>query len=591
MKRIFSLFLVLVLLLSAAPGAVAADMDDSTARADALAGLGLLRGTDKGYELESRLGRAQGLTMLVRLLGKEAEAGATEYEHPFTDVPEWAQSYVGYAWENGITKGRDVDEGIFDPYGEMYVEDFVTFVLRALGYSDAEGDFEYAKCLDKAFEIGLVTARGKQLLKSYVFTRADMVDLSYAALGMELKLPEEETEEAEKTENAALAENEGEAEEAEETEEPLTLAGSLIESGVFTEEQAEKYLTEYMVGQVGADGPLEMGMQSFETSQGEVEAYVISIDMSDPGVSVKAAIVDDRVGARDSFYNIVSGSGSVVTITGNFMDNDKNGNLPLGHIMIDGEMKYVSSGFSALGITADGEMRYGRPSIFTRIKPADVSKDYEWVAFGTNVDEKYQSPNFSVIYTPVYGESFEVMANGYLMTVREGIVTAYEKAELETVVEIPDDGYVMFIGYNFTWVETWNFHEPTVGEAVKMEYYLEKEDPEGFTLEDLQYIISSGPRLVTGGKADYTLEYQLDGPRFKTDKAERIAVGSTADGLMIMVSVEEATIQQMREIMLALECVDAINMDGGASAAMYCDGEFVMEAGRKLANTIQVFVD
>ena len=38
--------------------------------------------------------------MLVRLLGGEAEAEVNVYQTPFTDVPDWAQPYVGWLYEN-----------------------------------------------------------------------------------------------------------------------------------------------------------------------------------------------------------------------------------------------------------------------------------------------------------------------------------------------------------------------------------------------------------------------------------------------------------------------------------------------------------
>ena len=45
----------------------------------------------------------------------------------------------------------------------------------------------------------------------------------------------------------------------------------------------------------------------------------------------------------------------------------------------------------------------------------------------------------------------------------------------------------------------------------------------------------------------------------------------------------------MRELMLALGCVDAFNMDGGASCAMYYDGQVLAAPGRELTVTLQVF--
>ena len=43
--------------------------------------------------------------MLIRVLGKEPAALKSDWTHPFTDVASWADKYVGYAYENVLTKG------------------------------------------------------------------------------------------------------------------------------------------------------------------------------------------------------------------------------------------------------------------------------------------------------------------------------------------------------------------------------------------------------------------------------------------------------------------------------------------------------
>ncbi len=42
--------------------------------------------------------------------------------------------------------------------------------------------------------------------------------------------------------------------------------------------------------------------------------------------------------------------------------------------------------------------------------------------------------------------------------------------------------------------------------------------------------------------------------------------------------------------MLSLGCVDALNLDGGASTAMYYNGNTIRSPGRALTATLQVFV-
>jgi exopolysaccharide biosynthesis protein len=42
--------------------------------------------------------------------------------------------------------------------------------------------------------------------------------------------------------------------------------------------------------------------------------------------------------------------------------------------------------------------------------------------------------------------------------------------------------------------------------------------------------------------------------------------------------------------MLQLGCVEAINMDGGASTGMYYNGQFFSTPGREITSTLQIFV-
>ncbi|MBQ4151395.1 MAG: S-layer homology domain-containing protein, partial [Clostridia bacterium] len=104
--------------------------------------LGLAQGYDStgtNFGLEDKMTRIQTVVQVIRFLGKEAEVKAGTFTHPFTDVPAWANNYVGYAYANNITSGRSATK--FDPDGVVDEMQFLTFMLRAIGYKDAEGDF------------------------------------------------------------------------------------------------------------------------------------------------------------------------------------------------------------------------------------------------------------------------------------------------------------------------------------------------------------------------------------------------------------------------------------------------------------------
>lgn len=163
-------------------------MTDYNALADALHIMGLFQGSDtgygSGYDLEQAPTRIQGLIMFLRLIGEEKAALSTTAACPFTDVPAWCQSYVAYAYEKGYTKGMDEAAKLFGTNDTLTAGQYVTFLLRALGYSESgeSPDFTWDTALQRSVELGVLTAGERQTLESGTFLRAHVVYLSYFAL-------------------------------------------------------------------------------------------------------------------------------------------------------------------------------------------------------------------------------------------------------------------------------------------------------------------------------------------------------------------------------------------------------------------------
>lgn len=163
--------------------------------------LGILQGSEKGFELEKELTRLEGSVMLVRLLGKEEYAKENNLTHQFTDVPAWADDYVGYLYENGLTKG--ISQTTFGSSDHMTAQQYVTFVLRVLGYDDSIGDFTWDESINKAGEIGLLNAEEIDLLENKGrFLRDDMVNISFKTLNTRIKNSEKTLLEKLITQNA-----------------------------------------------------------------------------------------------------------------------------------------------------------------------------------------------------------------------------------------------------------------------------------------------------------------------------------------------------------------------------------------------------
>lgn len=155
-------------------------IDQYYEEANQLKELGLFNGTSNGFELGRAPTRVEAAVMLIRLLGKENEVISGTYNHPFRDVPIWADKYIGYMYENNLTKGIGNNS-----YGSdllMDAKSYTTLILRALGYNNSLNEFRWDTAIDKAMEIRLLSKVYAEYLKGDVFLRDDMVGISYAAL-------------------------------------------------------------------------------------------------------------------------------------------------------------------------------------------------------------------------------------------------------------------------------------------------------------------------------------------------------------------------------------------------------------------------
>lgn len=175
--------------------------NEPQAQAQMLKGLGLFLGTKNGFELDRSMTRAEAAAMLVRFLGAEETSSSQKWEHPFTDVPDWADGYVGWLYQNHLTKG--VSDTKYGASQDITGTQFATFISRALTGKD-----DYLAC-------GVLTQTEEDNLKASsdaketAFRRQEAVALSVRALSLQ------------NTQNGT----------------PKTLAQTLVEKGTFTAQQ------------------------------------------------------------------------------------------------------------------------------------------------------------------------------------------------------------------------------------------------------------------------------------------------------------------------------------------------------------------
>ena len=158
----------------------AAPAGSDLALAQQLNQLGLFRGAGTNadgsvnYDLDRQPNRAEGITMLVRALGAGDQEG-TAKNHPYTDVPSWANGVVSYAQKKGLTKGISATQ--FGSKDAVTTAMYLTFMLRALGYQDGT-DFFWNTPWDAAVKAGVLPAQTDWT----TLTRGEMVRITTAAL-------------------------------------------------------------------------------------------------------------------------------------------------------------------------------------------------------------------------------------------------------------------------------------------------------------------------------------------------------------------------------------------------------------------------
>lgn len=197
-KRLLALILALIMMVSMCTVATATTteeiVDPKSVAAYKLYELGLVLGTNASeganpeFNLLGTLDRNQAIVMLVRLLGKESYAKTKEWETPFTDGAIWAKPYIGYAYCNGLTSGKS--ETTYGGHESVTSAQFLTFVLRALGYSDKNGeDFTWNNPFSLAKEVGIL--REDVSTDGGFFVRGDAFVVCFLALSAKLKGSEE----------------------------------------------------------------------------------------------------------------------------------------------------------------------------------------------------------------------------------------------------------------------------------------------------------------------------------------------------------------------------------------------------------------
>lgn len=240
----------------------------------------------------------------------------------------------------------------------------------------------------------------------------------------------------------------------------------------------------------------------------------------------------------------------------------------IDHLVIsEGRVLHFTNRGSAFGIGADGKPFFGRP----RWQIRGTCDGKHWYAYWLN---RYPTGGTTItVYTPDWGASTGL--DGLQVAVDGGHVSLVTRSSCD----IPPRGFVIF----FSGDEEKAASRFKMGSSVTFD--LKCDDAAGHDWLSASEALGCGPLLVDNG----TIDLDLGGEGFAEPKvfgsASRSFVGVTASDEVVFATCSASPAQEAA-IAKKLDCVGAMNLDGGASSGLWSSGKWIRKPGRQVANAL-----
>lgn len=262
---------------------------------------------------------------------------------------------------------------------------------------------------------------------------------------------------------------------------------------------------------------------------------------------------------------------------------------PLGLFIQDGEIVAdISADLKRTAILFDDQnnLSIDRYDWEGRLKYNDSEIEISGVNRGAYNDE-------AVLINKYYGDKApRNEATGVEMVIDENNeIKGIHRGKLSYTLSVPEDGYII----QARGKKADKLGHLTTGQTILLE---DKIMPEPDFAGEVVHALGAGPRLVKNGEILITAEEEEFQRDIVEGRAPRSAVGITADNKLIMITVDGRqphrsvgiNLENLAGIMQNLGAIDAMNLDGGASARMIVRG-FTMSvpsAERLVSNAIMI---
>jgi len=292
---------------------------------------------------------------------------------------------------------------------------------------------------------------------------------------------------------------------------------------------------------------------------GPLQVHILKIDLKNDKINVKPKLAKGVIGSIERTSDIAVRNCAIAAINGSFFETRKKLHLPVGFMVIDGQVVNKSIlKRTAVGITKDKKIIFGIPK--TKGYVLNLNNKKSVPIWGVNRPRKKDE---AVIYTDEYGETTGTDKDGREIIVGEdGSI----KAMTDGDSAIPKDGFVVSLQ---GWPEDFAARTKRT-DRIGLFYELAEK------WKDVEQAITGGPLLVKDGQAVH--KESLVNEKFHHGMlapTSRTAIGVSNDRELIFVVADGVTYDELAEIMKDAGAENAIGLDGGHTSTMYVNGKVV----------------
>ncbi len=295
----------------------------------------------------------------------------------------------------------------------------------------------------------------------------------------------------------------------------------------------------------------------------------LEVNLRSPGITLKPILGQSgTVVGINPLVQMARQSEAVAAINGGFFN--RNEKLPLGAIRRDN--KWLSSPILNRGAIAWndlGNVKIGRLGFQETLTISESGQSLPILFLNSGYVQagiaRY-TPEWGATYTPLIDDEIIVVVQSDTVTSQ----LAGGKVG-KTAFPIPSDGYLLTLRAI-----------PNAANLLAAGAIL---DINTSTLPDdfnrYPNIIGAGPLLLQNRQIVLDAKAEKFRDDFITEAAIRSAVGTTANGTLIIASVRQRVggpgpnLKEVAQIMQVMGAVDALNLDGGSSTSLYLGGQLI----------------